>query len=263
MNGIVVKIGGHALDDRSARSELLSELADDIVTLQRAQQPVALVHGGGPQIKELLDAVGIESSFYDGLRVTDEATMRFVAMALSQVNVMISAALNSAGLAAVGLSGADATLLTATALGEPWLRAGATPKVRSDVVTALWAAGYCPVVSSIAVDESGDLVNCNADTAAGALAGALDAQTLVLLSDIDQVRSDPDDSSSGLERVNVGDIERLLASGAARDGMVPKLRAALDAMDAGASRIILANGTRHHALRNVLNGSQPSTEVTR
>jgi acetylglutamate kinase len=117
------------------------------------------------------------------------------------------------------------------------------------------------VLSPLAVDESGHLVNCNADSAAGALAGALDATALVLLSDVDQLRRDALDESSSLARVTGEDVRRLIDEGAVKDGMRPKMFAALDALNGGASRVLVANGTRPHALRDVLAGTALQTEV--
>lgn len=263
MKRLVVKIGGHALDSLKPDARVLRDLAADISYLTQEGTDVALVHGGGPQIASLLSNVGLESRFHEGLRITDEPTMDYVAMALAHVNLLITAALNLCGLSCVGLSGADGSLFRSCSLGEPWLRAGATPHVRSDVVTSLWAGGFSPVISSIAVDSSGELLNCNADTAAGALAAALGADALVLLSDIDQLRTDADDPTTALERVSADEVRGLIDSGAARDGMRPKMSAALDALNAGAARIIMANGTRPHALRNALSSSVATTEVVR
>jgi len=259
----VVKIGGHALDSLSPRSEVLNALASDVVALRGESTNVVIVHGGGPQIASLLDAVGVESYFHEGLRVTDEETMEYVAMALSQVNLHVVAALNQSGLTSAGLSGVDGTVLRATALGAPWFRAGTSPKVDVTLIEALWKSGVTPVMSSVAVDESGELVNCNADAAAGALAGALGARALVLLSDVDQLRSDPLDSSTSLASVDATGVQRLLDQGAARDGMRPKMMAALDALEHGAQRVVMANGTKLHALRDALNGTAHTTEVTR
>ena len=261
MKRLVVKIGGHALDSMEPNSPLLVQLAQDIAHLTSGGTEIALVHGGGPQIEELLETARVESRFHEGLRITDTATMNYVAMALCHVNLLVTASLNHAGVPSVGLSGADGSLFVSTSLGEPWQRAGTTPAVRTEIVTSLWANGFSPVICSLAVDEDGELVNCNADTAAGALAGALDAETLVLLSDVDQVRDDSDDPSSALAHLSAFQLTSLLESGAARDGMVPKLRAALDALDAGAQRVLLANGTRHHALRDAMNGTIPTTEI--
>jgi acetylglutamate kinase len=254
----VVKVGGHALDSLSPTSPVLVALASDVANLQ---SDAVVVHGGGPQIASLLEAVGLTSRFHEGLRVTDEATMDYVAMALAQVNTHLVAALGQSGLRCVGLSGVDGAMLRAHAVGEPWGRITALPKVDPDIVWALWARDLTPVFLPIAVDDEGGLLNCNADVAAGALAGALDAEVLVLLSDVDQLRRDPDDPASALERVEANDVRSMLESGAAREGMRPKMTAALDALDAGARRVLLANGTRPHALRDALAGAIPTTEV--
>jgi acetylglutamate kinase len=254
----VIKLGGHALDSLSPTSPVLVALASD---LSQLSSEALVVHGGGPQIASLLESVGMTSRFHDGLRVTDEVTVEYVAMALAQVNTHLVAALGQSGLRCVGLNGVDGATLRARAVGEPWGRIGASPKVDPDVVLALWARDVTPVLSPIAVDDDGRLLNCNADAAAGALAGALDAEVLLLLSDIDQLRRDPDDASSALARVAADDVRQMLENGAAREGMRPKMTAALDALDAGARRVVLANGTRPHALRDALAGTIPTTEV--
>lgn len=261
MTRYVVKLGGHALDSLAPDAPVLVALAEDVARLREEGVEVAVVHGGGPQIAALLDALGRESHFHDGLRVTDEETMEYVAMALGQVNVHLVAALAHAGLACAGLSGVDGGTLRSRALGAPWGRAGGVPRVSTTLLEALWGAGVTPVVSSIAADEDGALVNCNADTAAGALAGALDAAALVLLSDVDQLRADPEDPGTSLASVSATEVRALLASGAARDGMRPKMSAALDALAGGARRVTLANGTRPHALAATLAGEWATTEV--
>ena len=259
---IVVKIGGHALDDLHPSSQVLGDLASDVAALVNDGERVAVVHGGGPQIAELLERVGLESRFVDGLRVTDEATMRIVAMALAEVNVRVVAAFNQSGLPAVGLNGADASLFRATSLGESWQRAAGAPTVRADAVDALLDAGFVPVIYSVALDVTGDLLNCNADSAAGALAMALDAERLVLLSDVDQIRADDADASSALDALTYDQLRLLVDSGAARDGMRPKAHAALAALDGGARVVTLANGARPHALVGALHREIPVTEIT-
>lgn len=263
MTRYVVKVGGHALDSLEPDAPVLVALASDIATLRDEGSDVLVVHGGGPQIEALLSAVGLVGRFHDGLRVTDEVTMEYVAMALSQVNVHLVAALEHSGVTAVGLSGADHSMLRASALGGAWGRVGGSPTVDAEAVTVLWRSGATPVTSPLALDESGRLVNCNADAAAGALAGALDAQALVLLSDVDQLRGDPLDESTTLSRVRGADVRRLLEEGHVRDGMRPKMVAALEALENGAERVLVANGTRPHALRDVLAGTANSTEVVR
>ncbi len=254
----VVKLGGHALESLSPTSPILAALASDLGQLAANS---LVVHGGGPQIAELLERVGRPSVFHEGLRVTDDATIEYVAMALARVNVHLVASLGNCGLRCVGLSGADAGTLRAQPVGGYWGRISSSPKVDTQVVAALWAEHLTPVISPLALDDDGELVNCNADVVAGALAGALDAKVLVLLSDVDQLLADPLDPESALSSVSGDDVRAMLASGAAREGMRPKMMAALEAIDAGARRVLLANGTRPHALRDALAGSIATTEV--
>lgn len=263
MKRLVVKIGGHVLERLDAHAPVLRDLAEDITELSAAGVDVALVHGGGPQIVDLLKRLGLESRVHEGLRITDANSMVYVAMALAHVNLLVTTALNQAGLVAVGLSGADGSLFRASSLGDPWGCVGGVPRVRTEIVATQWAGGVTPVLSSVATDDCGALLNLNADTAAGALAGALGADALVLLSDVDQVRADLDDPTSGLEHVTMSQIRELLESGAARMGMRPKLAAVLNALDAGAQRVIMANGAHAHALREALANAIPTTEVVR
>lgn len=263
MTCVVVKLGGHALDSLSPSSSVLVDLAHDLVELRDDGVRVVVVHGGGPQIAELLDRVGLESTFQDGLRVTDADTMRVVVMALSEVNVRIVAALNESGLASVGLCGADANLLRSTSIGAPHDRVGDAPVVNRAVLDALWSAELTPVVSPVALDKNGEPLNCNADAVAGALAAELRADVLVLLSDVDQLRADVEDPATSLSSVTGAQIEAMQRSGAARDGMTPKLTAAREALHGGAERILMANGTRAHAVRDALSRAIPTTEVVR
>lgn len=263
MKCVVVKLGGHALDSLVPSSAVLTDLARDVAELRDDGVNVAIVHGGGPQIAELLHRVGLESTFKDGLRVTDAESMPYVMMALSDVNVRIVAALNDAGLASVGLCGADASLLRSQPMGEWPERVGYAPMVNRNVIDTLWSAGLTPVVSPIALDKSSEPLNCNADAVAGALAGELGADVLVLLSDVDQLLADVEDPSSAMSKVTGAEIETMKRTGAIRDGMNPKLTAALEALDAGAKRILLANGTTPRAVRDALAHRVPTTEVVR
>jgi len=263
VKSVVAKLGGHALDSLDPTSTVLLDLARDVSDLREQGVDVVVVHGGGPQIAELLTTAGLESKFQDGLRITDDATMRYVLMALSDVNVRIVAALNGHGLASVGVSGADAGLLVSESVGEPFDRVGLAPVVNRGVIDALWSSGFTPVVNPVALDKNAEPLNCNADAVAGALAAALGADVLVLLSDIDQVRENVEDPTSALASLTGAEIESMKRSGAAREGMNPKLTAALDALNGGAEKILLANGTRSHALRDALARRIPTTEVLR
>jgi acetylglutamate kinase len=256
-----VKLGGHALDDLSPTSENLASLAMDILTLRANGTAVVLVHGGGPQIAALLQSVAAENAFIDGLRVTSHDTMAYVDMALAGVNRAVVAALHVHGVRAVGVSGADGGVLQGVALGAPWGQVATAIRVEPSLLHTLLADEWVPVISPVANDDNGVRLNCNADTAAGALAGALSSDGLVLLSDIDQLRADPDDPATGLATIHLADVEAMIASGAARDGMRPKLTAATDALHAGAARVWLANGTRPHVLRDLIAQQLLTTEV--
>ncbi len=263
MSRYVVKLGGHALDSLQPTSPLLTALASDLLELRAEGAHVVIVHGGGPQITDLLEATGRVTQIHEGLRITDEETMEYVAMALSRVNLHLVAALVHSGLACLGLSGVDNGLLRAEPIGPPWGRVGAAPKVDGELIVNVWRDGLTPIVNPLALDAAGELVNCNGDVAAGALAAALDAELLVLLSDVDQLRADPSAPASALDVVSGEDVRRLIDSGAAREGMRPKMLAALDALEGGARSVLLANGTRAHALRDGLARSIPTTEVVR
>ncbi len=262
MNRVVIKVGGHALDRLNADSPVLRDLAEDIGAI-RALNAAVVVHGGGPQIASLLEQVGLSSAFVNGLRVTDSVTMEYVAMALGLVNQRITAALGRGGLAAVGLSGVDGALVKASAHGGQLGRVARELRVDGRLVLDLLDEGWTPVIGPVASDAAGELLNCNADTVAGSIAAAIGAATLVLLSDVDQLRRDPEDPGSALASVSSADVRTMMADGSIRDGMIPKMQAALDALDAGAARVVLANGTRAHALVGVLDGTIPSTEVKR
>jgi acetylglutamate kinase len=140
---------------------------------------------------------------------------------------------------------------------------GYAPLVNRGVIDALWSTGFTPVINPVALDKDAELLNCNADAVAGALAGELGADVLVLLSDVDQLLNDLNDPTSALTSVTGAEIKAMKLSGAVRDGMHPKLTAALDALEGGAETILLANGTRPHALRDALARSIPTTEVVR
>ena len=254
-------MGGHALDDLSPSSPILAALAQDLATLSAQGDEIVVVHGGGPQIAELLARVGLPSEFHEGLRITSPEMMTYVAMALASVNIALVAALAHFELACVGLNGADDAMIIGRSMGPPWDRAATVATINPSVIEKQWGAALVPVVSPVGVDEEGHLLNCNADIVAGALCSALHADTLILLSDIDQLRADPNDANSVLTHVSASRVQEMIASGAARDGMRPKMTAALDALSGGAQRVLLANGTRAHAVRDVVNAHTTTTEV--
>ncbi len=261
MSVLVIKVGGHALEATSDAAALLDSLASDIRDAQQSGTNVVLVHGGGPQISELLTATGVASSFVNGLRVTDGPTLRAVVMGLSMVNATLCAALSARGLSVVGCSGTSASLISAVAAQDDLGFVGSDVTVEPRYLNELLSNGHLPVVAPFATDVHGQLLNCNADAVAGALAGALHADSLLLLSDIDQVRTNADDASSGISSMSATQARTLLESGEAKEGMRPKLESCIAALSHGAQRVVIANGSRPHAVRDVLSGAALQTEV--
>jgi acetylglutamate kinase len=259
---IVIKLGGHALEAAASFDEVLDALALDIRELQRTGNDVVVVHGAGPQINEFLAALKIPTNFVDGLRVTDDETMDVVAMVLSLVNLKVVAALNVRGVETVGLSGADRSTLVATQIDERYGRVGSKVAVKDALIREILHAGVVVVLSPVSLDNSGALVNVNADAIAGAVAAELSATALVLLSDVDQLRADPTDERTSLSCVSASEVRAMVDSGAVRDGMVPKMQAALNALDAGARRVVVANGSRARATLDALQSRGRYTEVT-
>jgi acetylglutamate kinase len=182
-------------------------------------------------------------------------------MALQSVNTALVSSLGQAGVKSVGISGVDGGLFVGD-LGNGQLgRVASSLDVSPGFLQELWSIGAIPVLAPIARDRDGLLLNCNADVAAGALAAALGAQAVVLLSDVGQLRRVAEDEASGLDIVTKAEVDVMLANGAIRDGMRPKVRAALEALDAGAEQVIISNGKISHALSQALEGVSLTTKV--
>jgi acetylglutamate kinase len=233
MSARVYKLGGPALEEPG----LLVPLAREI---RGSQVPVAIVHGGGRQIERLLSALGIESRFVDGRRVTPPEAMAVVEMVLSgAVNKGVAAGLGAAGLTALGVSGRDADLIRASLV--PGLgRVGRPERVATTALRAAWAAGCVPVVSPVSAGPDGEAVNVNADEAALAIALAVGARSLVYLSDVDGVRLDGAPSAT----LAADAVEARIADGAIAGGMVMKVRTALEACVAGIPEVVIAGRAR-------------------
>lgn len=240
---VVVKFGGHAM------REGLASFAQDIVLLEAVGMKPVVVHGGGPQIGEHLRRLGKEPRFVDGLRVTDADTLDVARMVLvGKVNRDLVAAINVHGPIAVGLSGEDARLIRASARSEALGFVGTVEEIDATILRRLLAEGLVPVVATIGMDTAGQAYNINADTVAGALAGAIGAEKLVFLTDVEGIRSDPADPASVCRRLGTKELAELLLSGAASGGMAPKAEACIDALSSGVRAAHICDGRVPHTL---------------
>jgi acetylglutamate kinase len=247
---VVVKYGGNAMTDDT----LKQAFAEDIAFLRFAGFRPVVVHGGGPQISEMLAKLNIESEFRGGLRVTTPEAMDVVRMVLvGKVQRELVGLINEHGALAVGLSGEDAALFRA----EPTNKVidgeevdlglvGEVAEVRPEAVLDIVEAGRIPVISSVAPDENGLVHNVNADTAAAALAIALDAEKLLVLTDVEGLYRDWPDSDEVIQEINPDDLEKLMPSLAS--GMVPKMTACLKAVQGGVARATVVDGREQHAV---------------
>ncbi len=245
---VVVKYGGNALAGTSEHDALVL-FAEDIVLMHTVGIRPVVVHGGGPQINEMLSRLNIESKFVNGLRVTDEATMQVVQMVLNgNVNPQIVSAINVHGNVAVGLSGEDGRTLQVTARDASLGYVGDIEKVRTHVIDGLLADGLVPVLSTVGVDINGQPYNINADTAAGAVAEALGAEKIVYLTDIAGLRKDIDDAASLIQRITVDELSALIADGTISGGMIPKVESCMQAVRGGVKSAHILDGRIAHVL---------------
>ena len=245
---VVVKYGGNALAGTSEH-DALALFAEDIVLMHTVGIRPVVVHGGGPQINDMLSRLNIESRFVNGLRVTDEATMQVVQMVLNgSVNPQIVSAINVHGNVAVGLSGEDGRTLQVTPRDASLGFVGDIEKVRTHVIDGLLADGLVPVLSTVGVDTNGQPYNINADTAAGAIAEALGAEKIVYLTDIAGLRSDVNDAASLIQRITVDELTALIADGTISGGMIPKVESCMQAVRGGVKSAHILDGRIAHVL---------------
>jgi len=244
---IVVKVGGEALDDPA----LAALVAEDLALLTLVGSRAVVVHGGGPQVSEAMRNAGIEPEFISGLRVTTDAAIEIVQQVLvGSINAALVTKLCSAGLRAVGLSGADGGLMTVDPAvgpgGEVLGRVGEIASIRADVLTSLLDKGFTPVIATVAPDADGRTMNVNADAVAGAIAGAIDAEKLVYLTNVDGLYGDLGDKGSLISELKAEELRAM-----ARDlseGMRPKALSIVHALDAGVGKAHILDGRVHHAL---------------
>ena len=202
---IVIKYGGNAMVDEDLKAKVM----EDVVMLNSLGMKVVVVHGGGPEISKGLKAIGHESKFINGLRVTDEVTIDVVTEVLAgKVNKNLVKQLNLAGGMAVGLSGLDANLIEAEPLSEELGYVGKITNINTDIILDNLDMGYIPVISTIAYDKEGNVYNINADTAAARIAGALEAEKFISMTDIKGVLKDKNDPTSLLKQINVSELKQ-------------------------------------------------------
>jgi acetylglutamate kinase len=243
---VVIKYGGAAMTEASLKAQVMG----DIALLHYAGVKIVVVHGGGPEISAACQQMGIEPQFVGGLRVTDEATMRVTEMVMGQIGKSIAQLLNEKGAPAVGLSGKDANLLQSSKLqGEhDWGLVGEINHVDATILNSLTQGGFVPVVTPISPGEGGATYNINADFAAAALATALGASKLLLLTDVPGIYRDFSDQSTLLDQLTIGEAEELIESGAVSRGMIPKVRCCINAVRDGVSRAHIVDGRAPHAI---------------
>ena len=255
---VVVKYGGNALhasaDDAADTNgagvtDALASFAEDVVLMRAVGILPVVVHGGGPQIGELMTRLGKVTEFRDGLRVTDADTLDIARMVLvGKVNRDIVSAINVHGPLAVGMSGEDAKLITAAPTNADLGFVGNVSVVDPTMLQRLVAEGIIPVVATIGADDAGQAYNINADTVAGALAEALEAEKLIFLTDIEGLRVVPDDPSTVIHQASLEVIDEIVRSGGIVGGMMPKVEACVRAVRSGVSRAHILDGRVPHAL---------------
>ncbi len=242
---VVVKYGGNAISG----SDDLALFAEDIVLMRAVGMHPVVVHGGGPQITELMNRLGKVSEFRGGLRVTDAETVDIARMVLrGQVNPQVVSAINMHGPLAVGVSGEDAGLLEATARHPDLGFVGDVTRVNPSILRRLLNEDLIPVVATVASDASGQTYNINADTVAGAIAEALDAEKLVYLTDVEGVRRLADDPATLIRQTTAGELDALLADGSLTGGMIPKITSCVHAVRNGVRRAHILDGRVPHVL---------------
>ena len=252
---VVVKYGGHAMGDRAAAEDF----AEDIVLLEQSGLKPIVVHGGGPQIGRMLDKLGIQSTFADGLRVTDEATVEVVEMVLAgSINKQIVGWISAEGGRAIGLCGKDGNMVRARKATRTMIEpetgleraidlgfVGEPDEVNRDVLDAVLKAELIPVIAPVASGHNGETFNVNADTFAGAIAGATGAKRLLLLTDVPGVL---DKDKKLLPELTIEDCRRLIADGTITGGMIPKIETCIYALERGVEAVVILDGKVPHAV---------------
>ena len=242
---VVVKYGGSAMEDETLKKAVMG----DVVLLTLVGVKIVLVHGGGPEISAMLKKLGKESTFVGGLRVTDQETVEVAQMVLAgKVNKGLVNLIQNVGGRAVGLSGMDGHLIEAQMLNEDLGYVGEIVAIHPEPIKDLLEKGYIPVVSTLGCDKAGNVYNINADTAAAYIAGALEAESLINMTDTVGVLADASDPQSLIPRLSLRDIPALQQSGVITGGMIPKLECCAHAVEKGTNRAFIIDGRVPHAI---------------
>ena len=242
---VVVKYGGNAM----INEQLKQQVMEDIVLLWLIGVKVVLVHGGGPEINETMKKLGKEAQFVNGLRVTDKETVDIVQMVLAgKINKTLVNLIQMKGGHAVGLSGIDGGILEAKMKDEALGYVGTVTKVRPQPINDLLEKGYIPVVSTVASDRMGNAYNINGDTAAARIAGALNAERLIMMTDIAGILKDKDDPSTLIPHITVEEARALYESGVISGGMIPKVDCCIDALEHGVDNVVIMDGRIPHSI---------------
>ena len=242
---VVIKYGGNAM----INEQLKQQVMEDIVLLWLIGVKVVLVHGGGPEINELMNKLGKKAEFVDGLRVTDKETVDIVQMVLAgKVNKTLVNLLEMKGGKAMGISGMDGRLIESEIKDERLGFVGKITKVHITPVLDLLEKGYIPVISTIGCDKQGNAYNINGDTAAAFVAGALGAQRLIMMTDIDGILRDKDDPSTIIPHLTLNEIEQLKGDGIISGGMIPKVDCCIEAIHKGVKNVVIMDGRVPHSI---------------
>ncbi|MBQ4557327.1 MAG: acetylglutamate kinase [Clostridia bacterium] len=257
---VVVKYGGNAMIDENLKQQVM----EDIVLLWLIGVKVVLVHGGGPEINDLMTRLGKKAEFVDGLRVTDKETVDIVQMVLAgKVNKTLVNLLETKGGKAMGISGMDGQLIVADFKDERLGYVGEIKKINIQPVTDLLEKGYIPVISTVGCDMQGNTYNINGDTAAAHIAGALEAERLIMMTDIAGILRDKDDPSTLIPVVTVEEAASLRKEGVISGGMIPKVECCIEAIEHGVENVIIMDGrVPHSILMELLTDEGAGTMVT-
>ncbi|MBR2131204.1 MAG: acetylglutamate kinase [Oscillospiraceae bacterium] len=258
---VVIKYGGNAM----VNEQLKQQVMEDITLLWLIGVRVVLVHGGGPEINEIMTKLGKKATFVNGLRVTDAETVDIVQMVLAgKVNKSLVNLIQTKGGHAVGLSGIDGGIIEACVKDEALGFVGEITKIRTHPITDLLEKNYIPVISTIASDRQGNIYNINGDTAAAYIAGALGAERLIMMTDIAGLLENKDDPSTLIPQITISEAEKLFESGVVSGGMIPKVECCIEALNHGVDNVIIMDGRIPHSiLMELLTDEGAGTMVTK